>query len=142
MKGVEDMSRSRELFHFCAAMDVESIKRQGLTLGMCPVDTMRGIRMIKKCQWLTVNSDPSKQTWATSHGLNYSRTAYRLRIIIPGKRLRNLVAAGEFVKALPIEARYFVEDWPGSEDWYIYRGEILPQWIKEIEKMEEHIKND
>jgi len=35
-----------------------------------------------------------------------------------------------------------VEDWPGSEDWYIYRGEILPQWIKEIEKMEEHTKND
>jgi hypothetical protein len=92
------------------------------------------IRMIKKCQWLTVNSDPLKQTWATSHGLNYSRTAYRLRIIIPGKHLRNLVAAGEFVKALPVEARYFVEDWTGSEDWYIYRGEILPQWIKEIVK--------
>jgi len=69
LKGVEDMSRSRELFHFCAAMDVESIKRQGLTLGMCPVDTKRGIRMIKKCQWLTVNSDPSKQTWQQAMGL-------------------------------------------------------------------------
>ena len=45
-----------------------------------------------------------------------------------------MVAAGEFVKTLPVEARYFVEDWPGSEDWYIYRGEILPQWIKEIER--------
>ncbi|WP_455652049.1 hypothetical protein [Phascolarctobacterium sp.] len=84
----------------------------------------------------------TSQTWATSQGLNYSRTAYRLRVIIPGKHLRNLVTAREFVKALPAESRYFVEDWPGSEEWYIYKGEILPQWIKEIVKMEEHTKND
>lgn len=36
MKGVEDMSRSRELFHFCAAMDVEIICRIGNCLDCSP----------------------------------------------------------------------------------------------------------
>lgn len=128
--------RSIELYHFCAAMDVESIKSQGLTLGMCPVVTRNGIKLITQCQWLTKDMRPEAQSWATSHNLSYSRTAYRLKVVIPGKHVKKLIAATEFVKKLPKEARHVVDGWPGSENWYIYRGKILPQWIKEIVKVE------
>lgn len=134
------MNRSIKLYHFCAAQDVESIKRQGLTLGMCPVVTDYGIKFIKKCQWLTKDMNPAAQSWATSHGLNYSRTAYRLTVVIPKKHVRNLIVSTEFVKELPKEAQEVVNGWPGSEEWYIYRGTIPPKWIKEIVKMEDEDK--
>lgn len=130
------MNRSIKLYHFCAAQDVESIKRQGLTLGMCPVVTDYGIKFIKKCQWLKKDMNPEAQSWATSHGLNYSRTAYRLTVVIPKKHVRNLIVATEFVKELTKKAQELVTEWAGSENWYIYRGEILPQWIKEVMKMD------
>lgn len=134
------MNRSIKLYHFCAAQDVESIKRQGLTLGMCPVVTDYGIKFIKKCQWLTKDMNPEAQNWATSHVLNYSRTAYRLTVVISGKHIKKLISATEFAKELPKVAQQVVTEWPGSENWYIYRGKILPQWIKEIVKMEDEDK--
>lgn len=53
---------------------------------------------------------------------------------------KHLIAATEFVKELPKEAQQLVNGWPGSEEWYIYRGTIPPKWIKEIVKMEDEDK--
>lgn len=77
------MSGSKKLYHFCAGFCVDSIKELGLILGICPVDLGDKVKFIPKCQWLTSNPDPQKQSWATSHTLNYSRTAYRLTVVIP-----------------------------------------------------------
>lgn len=134
------MSGSKKLYHFCAGFCVDSIKELGLILGICPVDLGDKVKFIPKCQWLTSNPDPQKQSWATSHALNYSRTAYRLTVVIPRNHRKHLIAATEFVKELPKEAQQLVNGWPGSEEWYIYRGTIPPKWIKEIVKMEDEDK--
>ncbi len=126
-----------ELYHFCSRLDIESIKKEGLTKGMCPVlnfdsPQLDNIRIIQKCQWLTQNPNFDQQTWDTQTHLNYARTDYRLTIHIPKKHNRKLVTALSFVKTLPTSAQGFVTEYPGGEDWYIYLGKILPQWIKEV----------
>lgn len=125
------------LFHFCSARDIEKIKAEGLTKGLCPIINGSLVRFIANCQWLTLNGNPDKQTWATSHMIDYSRTDYRLTISIPRKHTRALFKAKDFIQdAVPKRSQYFVTNYPGADDWYVYRGAILPKWIRNIEKME------
>jgi hypothetical protein len=125
-----------KLYHFCPAHMLDSIKRKGLTLGKYPLMGDGHTTFIDGIQWLTTESDPRKQSWATRSLIRYSRTAYRLTVDIPMSRARKLIRATDFIKNLAPEQREPVEAWPGSDDWYIYRGEIRSQWIKKIERME------
>ena len=131
------------LYHFCAAHLLADIKREGLTLGKLPL-IERGperhidyTRYVEGYQWLTAEPDPKKQSWATQIHIRYSRTAYRLTVKIPLNRLRKLHKAVNFVRHLKAEQRHIVENWAGSEDWYMYRGTVPSQWITKIEEMEE-----
>lgn len=117
------------LYHFCPVHMVESIRKNGLTLGKVPVMGDGHYSFIDNCQWLTNDKDPKKQSWATSQLIPYSRTAYRLTIEIPASRRKRLVRAIDFVKVLPEDAREVVTAWPGHEHWYIFRGRIPPAWI-------------
>lgn len=121
------------LYHFCAAHNIKGIRKRGLTLGLFPIIGDEDIRFISACQWLTSEPDPQKQSWATSQHIPYSRTAYRLTINIP-TICCNLVKASTFVKHLDPKHRNIVEDWQGSEDWYIYIGSVPPEWIVGVDR--------
>lgn len=103
--------------------------QEGLTLGKFPLIGSAGFDFIESCQWLTVESDPSKQSWATRNLVPYSRTAYRLTINIPDSFRKKLIKAGDFVKDMPPENQEIVANWAGSENWYIYKGKIPAKWI-------------
>lgn len=124
------------LYHFCSERNIEGIKKLGLVLGMCPVLTDTKISFIKNCQWLTTDNNQLNQEWDKGILLDYKRTDYRLSITIPRKHKNYLIKATDFVdKYLPKAAQGFVTEYPGHESWYVYLGNILPQWIKKIEKL-------
>lgn len=117
------------LYHFCAAHMLKSILAEGLTEGMFPHFEGEKFEPIPRCQWLTADPDPKKQSWATRVYINYSRTAYRLTVNIPDSYRKKLVRAADFVKEMSEEDQRLVTDWPGSENWYIFRGKIPVKWI-------------
>lgn len=125
------------LYHFCAARDVRSVLREGLTKGMTPIFKDGEPRMMQRTQWLTADKDPERQSWNTRHLVQYSRTAYRLTVSIPYSRRKKLVKATEFIKILTEENAALVRDWAGSESWYIFFGNIPPEWILGFDKMKE-----
>ena len=71
------------LYHFCAAHTLQSILDSGLTLGCTPIWEDGKLRVEEKTQWLTLDGASSRQSWDTRIVLPYSRTAYRLTIVIP-----------------------------------------------------------
>lgn len=117
------------LYHFCAAHMVQAIRENGLTLGGFPLFEKGKAQFLPNHQWLTVEPDSRKQSWATSNMIDYSRTDYRLTVNIPESRRRKLVRAADFVKDMPEESRFIVENWDGSDKWYIYLGKIPAKWI-------------
>ena len=127
------------LYHFCPAHMLDGIKRQGLTLGAFPLQGDGHFTPMWGFQWLTSEPDPKKQSWATSHFIDYSRTAYRLTIEIPHSHKRSLFLATDFIKHLKLEQKMIVLAWAGHEAWYIFKGNIPPKWIKKIERMDANI---
>ena len=124
------------LYHFCAKQDKNSILLEGLTLGQFPKLENGQYQFIPRCQWLTAEVDPQKQSWATQNLIDYSRTACRLTVNIPGSYQKKLVRAIDFVKDMPEEAQQIVTGWDGSDKWFIYRGIIPAKWIVGCRKME------
>lgn len=124
------------LYHFCPAHMVDGIRLDGLTMGKFPCFKNGGVELIPNRQWLTAEPRPDKQSWATRRILPYSRTAYRLTVNIPDGCHKKLVKATEYIKSLPECSRSVVEDWPGSDKWYIFCGRIPPKWIVGCRKME------
>lgn len=127
-----------KLYHFTPAHLVESILKNGLTLGKLPIALENGkISFLWPCQWLTSNGDWGMQSWATSQLINYDRTAYRLTVKIPKAHREYLREAWEYCYRLPGLAYKLVDDWPGSEHWYVFLGRIPPGWIRRVEKKPE-----
>lgn len=125
------------LYHFCAERNKNSILLEGLTLGQFPQFSNGQYKFLPRCQWLTTEPDPKKQSWATQNLIDYSRTEYRLTVNIPDSYHKKLVRATDFVKDMPEEAQQIVTGWNGSENWYIYRGNIPAKWIVGCKRMRE-----
>lgn len=123
------------MYHFCAARDVRAIVAEGLTKGMTPMEKDGMVGLIQGTQWLTADKDPARQSWNTNTLVPYSRTAYRLTINIPHSHRKKLVTAAEFAKELPPNNMGLL-DWPGSEHWHIYLGNIPPAWIVGVQRTE------
>lgn len=120
------------LYHFCAAHTLQSILDSGLTLGCTPIWEDGKLRVEEKTQWLTLDGASSRQSWDTRIVLPYSRTAYRLTIVIPYNHRKKLIRAPDFMAQFPGEENQsLIEGWAGSECWYIFRfrGIIPPAWI-------------
>lgn len=117
------------LYHFCAAHAVPSILRDGLTFWMLPLYEPLGFTLEPNWQWLTTEKDPKKQSWTECNMAPYSRTAYRLTIRIPDSYRKKLIKATELVKSLREDQRHIVDDWAGSDSWYVFHGRIPPGWI-------------
>ncbi len=117
------------LYHFAPAHLVSQILQDGLTLGTFPLYEDGELQFLPRCQWLTLEPDERKQSWATKSLIDYNRTAYRLTIAIPDSHHKKLIRASDFIRGFPQEACRLIEDWPGSDKWYIFRGRIPPKWI-------------
>jgi hypothetical protein len=127
------------LYHFCAKQDKDNILKEGITLGQFPQFSNGQYQLIPCCQWLTEESDPKKQSWATQNLIDYSRTAYRLTVNIPGSYHKKLIRAVDFIKDFSEEAQQIVTGWDGSEKWHIYQGKIPAKWVVGCHRMEKAI---
>ena len=93
--------------------------------------------IVRGHQWLTSEPDPKKQSWATSVMIPYSRTAYRLTVLVPNRLTKNLHNSRWLRRALGNENAHIIDNWEGSEKWLVYAGMIPPRWIVKVEKMAE-----
>lgn len=127
------MKKSNGLYHFCADWMLEDIKRQGLTEGKLVIN-MNPIRFMSNYQWLTLNPD-FNQSWNEHSSLPYDRTANRLKVEIPDRPARYLyawLANGE--KMAGKEMFETLSAYGDPENWFVFRGQVKPEWIKEIRK--------
>lgn len=130
-----------KLYHFCRAKDVHGIRSDGITKGMiplfCPMEkhTNRNFSLviIPGWQWLTLDGDHDRQSWATRKEFKDDRTEYRFTIEIPEKEIVSLYDRRRLLAIYP-EASFLFNDWDGCENWRVYRGSIPKYWIKSIEK--------
>lgn len=124
-----------KIYHFTAAHLLPAIKRRGITMGTFPLHIGKRYKLINNLQWLTSDPDKENQSWATKELIDYDRTAIRITVDIPEYFLENLVSAREFVKNFTGENKALVEEWEGSESWFIYKGQIPPGWIVGVRDM-------
>lgn len=122
------------IYHFCADRHVRKIKSEGLRLGGVSVIRNGHLRIYSGYNWLTLDSDPTQQSWATRNLVKYSRTAWRLTVEIPDEECDRLMDRDALERHIP-GSRALFTGWPGSENWRVYHGFIPPGWIRKIEKM-------
>lgn len=110
--------------------------KQGLTRGVM-VKSINPISFIYNKQWITKNSS-FNQGWSIGTGiLPYKRNEVRLTIEVPTNKMENCKPWSQMKFLCPLVAKD-LEDSPlaDPENWYIYQGEIKPQWIKQIDENE------
>lgn len=138
------MDKPKRLFHFCSEQHVRNILQAGISWGRIPVykenwDGSHAIEFIKGFQWLTDDSDFTRQSWATQHIIEYDRTAFRLTVEIPKKRRKYLIhwKSDNSFSNMAEELNKF----EGSDHWWIYAGNIKVKWIKEVNRKPEGSNN-
>lgn len=123
------------IYHFCASRHVKKILREGLTVGMVCVPVHTGYIAYTGYTWLTLDPEPTRQSWATRNAIKYSRTAYRLTITIPASEEHRVMDQAEVEDRFPGSGVLF-KGWGGSENWRVFRGSIPKEWIEKAEKTE------
>ena len=125
------------IYHFCSARDVKAIRRQGIRLGgvyISKTGDAKSVEIYQGYQWLTLDPEKKNQSWATRHFVKYDRTAYRLTVELPDDAV--LYDRDGLEAEIPGSGILF-DGWPGSENWRVYHGWILPEWITACERMED-----
>lgn len=130
-----------QIFHFCCGKDCRGIRTDGITEGAIP--TVRKAEehtkqkynyvLIKGWQWLTLDGDHDRQSWATKILIKENRTEYRLTIEIPEKEMDSLYDRDRLLELYP-EVGPLFDEWEGSENWRVFRGNIPKYWIRKIER--------
>ena len=123
-----------KMYHFTAEHLLPQILKQGLTLGVFPYQTEKGILFIPHRQWLTLNPDRYEQSWNTQVFLKYSRSTVRLTIEIPSQFTENIIPALQYVSDMNAINKALVTEWDGSDKWAIYKGDIPPRWIAGVKE--------
>ena len=100
-----------KLYHFCTKESLESIKKEGLTLGVIPVKVGSEMKEARGFQWLTKNPD-------------ISQGECRITIKIP-KTSKDIISWDELRKLLNGASI-------DNPDWYVYNGRIKPNYFREI----------
>lgn len=122
------------IYHFCADRHVKRILHEGLRIGGVMVPSATGFRMIATYIWLTLDSNPKHQSWATRSMIPYSRTDWRLTIEIPEADAQRLMDRDALEAEIPGSEALFI-GWPGSENWRVYHGFIPKEWIVAVDDM-------
>ncbi len=131
-----------KLYHFCGEKFLPSILKNGISEGRTPIiktcvddpDSFELIGWHIRTQWLTINPDPQKQSWATRESISYSRTDYRLTVWVSVASIHKVLTPAQAIKAMKVAPMLF-EKFSGSEDWRIYRGVIRPESITAVEDL-------
>lgn len=129
-----------KLYHYCPLSFLESIKEEGLTKGCIPMFQKSKVVFGGGFQWLTTN--PSfEQSWENIYTtLPYRRNEVRLTIKIP-EGDKNLIKWLDFCsfnwtdieKGDSIKrTAEILNSFGDPERWYLYSGNVKPEWIKKI----------
>lgn len=125
------------LYHFCSKRHVKKILREGISKGGVylprPGDA-KSIELFYGYQWVTLDSDPGGQSWNTREIVRYNRTDYLLTLEIPKDCEDRIMDRDALEKEIP-GSRQLFDGWPGSENWRVYHGWILPEWIINVEDL-------
>lgn len=129
-------------YHFCREQDMRGIRNKGITKGMIAGEELvskgkgRGsswvTMLIPGWQWITLDGDHDRQSWATRITIPYDRTEYRWTIDMPEKE-RNSLYDRERLMALYPGTEQLFDGWKGSEHWMVYRGTIPKKWLVKLE---------
>lgn len=119
------------LYHFTAKRFLGSIFREGLTRGVM-LKSIDPVEFIYNKQWLTKNPR-FNQGWVIGTGrLPYKRNEVRLTIQIPNEKRLNLKPWTQMKFLVPLVANELEDsELADPDNWYIYQGEIKPDWIIE-----------
>ena len=128
-------------YHFCCKQDMRGIRNQGITQGV--IVTQRQIRpgrpgepwIIERFpgwQWLTYDGNHDRQSWATTYKIRYSRTEYRFTVEIPESDVTQIYDRDRLAELMPGTETLF-DGWEGSENWFVYRGNISKYQLKKLE---------
>ncbi len=126
------------IYHFCAERHVKKIRREGIRIGCVYVPKdgdAKSIEIYDGYQWLTLDPVRENQSWATRKLVKYDRTAFRFTVDIPNDQLDRLMDRDQLDKKLPGSGELF-DGWKGSENWRVYHGWILPEWIVACDRVD------
>jgi hypothetical protein len=120
------------IYHFTATHLVESIRREGVTLGLAPC-FWNGRLHFLQCIWLTTNPSFTDQGWDTQGLIDYSRTDARFTIDIPECESGKLIHWKElYVKHRKLPPPGFA-DIGRTETWRVFEGIIKQEWIVDVQ---------
>lgn len=120
------------IYHYCCERDMKGIRKGGITEGA--VVTLEGLPVIRKgWQWLTLSPDHDGQSWATRKLIREDRTEYRWTVEIPEADMDFLYDRDALAEIIPGSEALF-DGWPGSENWRVFHGPILPRQLKRLQR--------
>lgn len=122
------------LYHFTTTQNADAIKKHGITNGVTPVNEKGAIAFARHTQWLTIDPNVENQSWATR-----GRTGAIVKVNIPVPLAREkLIPFNLFCVALGEKMVKGFDAKPElTKNWYVYLGNIPPQWIVSVRKIKE-----
>lgn len=129
------------IYHFCCERDMRGIRNKGITKGgvVCERSYRQNGKIryqpviVNGFQWVTLDEDRNRQSWATQILLRYDRTEYRWTVEIPEKEEGQLYDRDRLAALYPGSEQAF-DGWAGSENWRVFRGNIPKFWLKKLER--------
>ena len=127
------------LYHFCCARDMRGIRNRGITDGVVACQRLMNPGVFPEVwqnffyrgwQWLTLDPDRSRQSWATRIRIRYDRTEYRWTVEIPDED--QLFDRNRMMTEIP-GCEVLFDEWPGSENWRVYKGNISKYQLTKLE---------
>lgn len=127
------------LYHWAPRHLVDSIKRDGLTLGRTPcLEEDGSVGFLRGHNWCTTNKSYDAQNWARPLTIDYSRRAYRITINIPAHRESSVWTMDQIMAMLGDKALPGFNDFPEeTKDWRCFMGAVPPQYFTNIRCMED-----
>jgi hypothetical protein len=122
------------LYHFTSDKHIAGCLKDGLTKGVTYAGhDGYGVHFLDHTQWLTANSK-FNQSWNQGSTLPYDRNANRLTICIPKEYTQNVVEWVSFGPSMVPATYKELSMFGDPENWYIYMGDVPPEWIIERTK--------
>ena len=120
-----------KLYHFTDKQSAESISKEGLTKGVLVSGSLeRGLLLEQNFQWLVDRPTLGKNTW-----LEKSYRNVMITVEIPDKdpNLMNPRKWKKLIRPLVGAGFWICYSRPECNHWWLYKGKIPAEWIKEVE---------
>lgn len=125
------------LYHFTSPKHIHAVLDEGLTKGHVPAQ-LDPPKLIPGWQWLT--TEPSfDQSWNTMTNLDYDRTAYRIKIVLPFVAKSKTYAWTSVADRLVCErAKKSLNAEGDPENWVLFKGVVRPQSFVEVDSKDKY----